>query len=123
MAPDFGDTRATAFDDWATIEPEEVRLLTTTLEVAADVGLVEALSACDQQSPSCWRLFSTLGCRSKSASSGPTTILSKLDEQRDAWLTIPFVRFFPRRPTCPLSTDRAESVLELGLGKSSLRGS
>ena len=66
----------TSFYEWATNEPEDVHFFRTTLQVAAGVGLFEALPACVQPSLAVGTVIDTR-MPFKSASSGPTTISSK----------------------------------------------
>ena len=106
-------------DEWTTNEPQSVRLFRTTIEVTSGwVCLVHSQLAFTNP----WLLATVIDTRmpTQEPEQWADNCFEKVDEKRDAWLTIPFVS---RRSTCSLSTDRAESVVVLGMVNSSLRGS
>ena len=108
-------------EEWTTNEPVKVRSFRTTLEVAAELGLFEALPACVQQSLAAGGpLLLTRGCRSKNATSGPTTISSRSTKSGTRGLRFRLFVYFEKIDT--LSTDGAERFVVLGLVDSALHG-
>ena len=119
MALMWGHTYS-SFDERATNGPEEIHLVRTTLVVAAGWVYLRHFQLAFNNP---WLLANVLGTRMpiQEREQWADNCVEQVDERRDAWRAIPFVRMFQdvRRALCH---DSAGSVVVLGLVNPSLRG-